>query len=124
MYKEVIEKEKLNCTELEFETYLNWIDLSQLEIDINSQIVINKHTFDELYNWIEIQNIWNWKYYYTCEIWGRCFLQNTEPYVIWNIGLNDDNIDIIIQNHKNTILKDYINWEKFNLTLEYFKSLI
>ena len=123
MYKEVIEKELLTCTELEFETYLNWIDLSVLEADIVSQIVINKHLFNELYNWVQIENIANWKYYYTCEIWGRVFLQNIEPYINWNIWLDDSNIDWIIENHKNTILKDFILWEKFNLTLEYFKSL-
>ena len=123
MYKEVIEKEWLTCTELEFETYLNWIDLSVLSDDINSQIIINQHTFDELYNWIQIENIANWKYYYTCEIYWRIFLQNIEPFVGWYIWLDDSNIDKVILTHKTTLLNDYILWEKFNLTLEYFKNL-
>ena len=122
MYKEIIEKEELVCTEIEFENFHNSIDLTDLETSLNN-IVISKFTFDEKYNWVQIENIANWKYYYTAEIDWRVFLQNIVPFVSWNIALNDDNVDTVILEHKNKLIKDYIDWEKIMTTINYFKSI-
>ena len=121
MYTEIIKKEELVCTEIEFENFHNSIDLTDLETSLNN-IVINKFTFDELYNWVQIENIANWKYYYTAEIDWRVFLQNIVPFVSWNIALNDDNVDTVILEHKNKLIKDYIDWEKIMTTINYFKG--
>jgi hypothetical protein len=49
MFKEIIDTEKLNCTEEEFENFYNSIDLTDLEKELNG-LYPTKHTFDELYN--------------------------------------------------------------------------
>lgn len=123
MFKEIIEKEELACTELEFENFYNSIDLTKLEANLNN-IIINKFTFNELYNWVQIENIANWKYYYTAEIDWRVFLQNIVPFINWNIWLDDSNIDTVILEHKNRLIKDFIDWEKKITTINYFKSVI
>jgi hypothetical protein len=75
-----------------------------------------------LYNWIKVDNPANWQYYYTLEVWWRAFLQNIVPYIQWLNPINDDNIDEVINNHKTQLIKDYLNWERFQLTINYFKS--
>jgi hypothetical protein len=80
------------------------------------------HTFDELYNWVQIDNPANWKYYYTLEVGWRVFLQNIVPYV-WGLHpINDDNLEEVINNHKAQLIKDYLNWERMQLTINYFKT--
>jgi hypothetical protein len=49
-------------------------------------------------------------------------LQNIVPYIQWLNPINDDNIDEVINNHKTQLIKDYLNWERFWLTMNYFKS--
>ena len=120
MYKEIIEQENLTCTEEQFEKFFNSIDLSQLKEEM-SWVKVEIKTFDEKYNNIQIENPANGKYYYIMDIQGMVFLQNIVPYVWWLNWLNDDNIDEVIENHKNNIINDFINSEKMKLTINNFK---
>lgn len=110
MFIEIIKKENLNCSLLDFENYYN-----NFQIEIN---IFEKKQFTELYNNIQIENPANWKYYYIIGLNGIVYLQNIKPYVWWLIPLNDDNIDIIMNNHKQNIISDI----KLLKTIEYFKN--
>lgn len=119
MLKKIIEDYSLNCTVKEFKDYMNTIkidttDLEKLEPEV--------HTFDELYNWHKIQNPWNWKYYYTLQVWGRNFVQYIVPYIWWNQPINDNNLKDIIKTHKDRLIQEYINSEKFRETVKYFRN--
>ena len=121
MYKEIIEIEKLTCSEKEFEDYVNSLDLSKFETQLNS-IEPTIHTFDEKYNWVEIENPANWKYYYTLEVERRVFLQNIVPYVWWLKPINDDNLQETINTHRSELVSQYVNSEKVKLAINYFKN--
>jgi hypothetical protein len=43
------------------------------------------------------------------------FLQNTVPYISWNNPINDDNVHEAIKTHKDTLINEYIDWEKIIL---------
>ena len=58
----------------------------------------------------------------TIEIDGRVFLQNIVPYIWWLNPITEENKNEIIENHKKTLIKEYINWEKFKLTINNFKE--
>lgn len=123
MFKELIERENLTCTETEFTEFLNSIDLSALETELNL-LTPTIHTFDELYNWVEIENPANWEVYYTLEVEWKVFLQNIVPYVWWLQPITNANVDEVITTHKAKLIEEYITWEKFRLTLNHFKSLV
>lgn len=121
MYERIIELEKLTCTSQEFEVYINTIDLSEVEAQLLS-IQPTVHTFDEKYNWVEIQNPANGELYYTVKVWWRTFLQNIVPYVSWNLPLTKKNIDNIFLSHKEQLTSDYIFEEKIRLAVQHFKK--
>jgi hypothetical protein len=60
--------------------------------------------------------------YYTLEVEWRVFLQNIVPYIWWLNPITTDNVDEVITIHKTTLIKDYIDWLKFQTTVEYFKN--
>ena len=123
MYKEIIEKENLSCTEQEFETFYNSIYLSELEAELN-KLTPTIYSFDEKYNWVEIENPANWEVYYTIEVDGRMFLQNIVPYIWGLIPITKANVNEVIKTHKDTLIKEYITWEKVWLTIKHFKKFI
>jgi len=119
MYKEIIEKEKLNCTEIEFTDYINSLVIDTSELEKINPVV---KEFSELCNWIQIENPANWKYYYILEITGRIFLQNIIPYIDWLNPINSYNLQEVINWHKNKIIEDYINTEKYKQAIDYFNN--
>lgn len=112
--------EELWITEKEFKDYSNTLVIETKELEILQPEV---KTFDELYHWVQIENPANWKYYYTLDFAWRVFLQNIVPYIGWLNPINDDNVQEVIKTHKDTLINEYIEWEKYRLTVEYFKSL-
>lgn len=119
MFEYIKTQYNLTCTEQEFNDYKNSLDYSEVENELNNtQVTI--HTFDEFYNWHEIENPANWQYYYIASIWGRNFLQNIIPYIGWNNPLNDNNIDEVIESHKNTLVSEYIENLKITETINNF----
>ena len=120
MYKEIIEKENLSCTEQEFKNFYNRIDLTALEAELN-KLTPKIYSFDEKYNWVEIENPANWEVYYTIEVEGRVFLQNIVPYIWGLMPITKANVNEVIDTHKSTLIKEYIDWEKFKLTINNFK---
>lgn len=120
MYERIIEIENLNCTPEEFETFLNSIDLSEIENELNTiQPVI--HSFDELYNWSAIDNPASGELYYTVEVWGRVFLQNIVPYVSGNLPITNENVQTVFSEHKTQLINDYLISERIRLTILNFK---
>ena len=122
MLSEIIKTENLSCTEQEFNDYMNSINLSSIKELFDRESIIEKRTFDQLYNDVQIENPTNWKYYYILSLEGRTFLQNIVPFISWLNPLNDDNIDEVSTNHKNQIIEENLNFKKFQLTIEHFKS--
>jgi hypothetical protein len=49
MYKDLITEENLTCTEEEFTSYVNSIDTTALQEELEA-VEVSKFTFDELYN--------------------------------------------------------------------------
>jgi hypothetical protein len=49
MYEEIIEKENLTCSEIEFKEYLDNLSFAEKEQELNELEPII-HSFDELYN--------------------------------------------------------------------------
>lgn len=118
----IIQENELNCSEQEFKDYYNSIDKSKLENDLQKTEVTIR-TFGQLYNWKEISNPANWKYYYLANIDWRNFVQNIVPYIGWNQPLDDSNINDVISEHKNTLINDYITQIKIEESINYFKNL-
>lgn len=109
--------EDLGITEKEFKDYSNTLIIDTKDLELLTPEV---KTFDELYNWVQIDNPANGKYYYTLEVMSRVFLQNIVPYAGGNNPINDDNLQDVIKNHKDTLIKEYIESEKYRLTVEHF----
>ena len=99
------------------------VDLSPIVSELRATKP-TKHTFDELYNGKYVPNPANGKYYYTVDIYGRIFLQNIVPYVNGMQPLNDDNIDEVIEQHKDQLIEDFVASEKETQAVKYFKGLI
>lgn len=121
MYERIIELEKLTCTPQEFETYLNAIDLSEVEAQLLATTP-NIYSFDELYNWNKITNPANGEVYYTVEVGGRVFIQNIVPFVSGNQPITSGNIQEVFAKHKKELTNSYITSEKIRLTIELFKN--
>ena len=117
IYKEIIKQNDLTCSVEEFENYLNSLEDEVIEV------TTSKHTFDEKYNNVQIENPANWKYYYLLNIEWVTYLQNIAPYVWWLVPLNDDNVDEVIENHSNELKKQFSDSKKLQQTVEYFESL-
>jgi len=122
MYKEIIEKENLTCSEAEFKDYLDTLSFPEVEENLN-ELQPDIKEFTELYNWVQIENPANWELYYTLKVEGRMFLQNIVPYVGWLQPITKANVNEVIANHKTQLIKEYIDWLKFQVTLEHFKNI-
>lgn len=107
-------------TETEFKSYMEAIIIDTTWLE---SLVPEVKTFGELYNWVQIENPANWKYYYFLDIAWRVFLQNIVPYIAWLSPINDDNLEEIINTHKTQIIKEYVDSEKYTQSIEYFKNI-
>ena len=114
MIKDIIKQNNLTCTEQEFNEYMNSLEIDL--ININSSI----HTFDELYNWVQVENPCNSELYYTLNIWWTIYLQTHEPLVSWLNPITKDNVDDIILKHKLELQSNYIQSKIFELTIQHF----
>ena len=112
MLKEFIKQNKLTCSKSKLQDYLDNFDISTINIKTS------KHTFDEKYNWVDIKNEANGKYYYLINVWGMQYLQPFTVWDIWFVPLNDDNIDEAIENHKQELIQNI----KFQKAITEFSS--
>ena len=115
--KRIIEEYNLDCTEEEFESYYEWLEIDTTEYE-NIQPEIR--TFDQPYNGKQISNPANWKYYYIIEVAGKRYLQKIVPHVSGFQPLTDDNIDTVTEDHKEEIIQNYVKREKLRKTIEFF----
>ena len=114
-FNKIIQENELDCSTEEFETYYNSLEIEE------PIITENKYLFSEKYNNVQIENPANGKYYYTLAFEGKVYLQVHAPYVSGFVALNDDNVDEIIQGHKEQIIEEYVNNKKLQDTIEHFK---
>jgi len=121
MLEKLIKEQNLSCTELEFTTYRDWLTVDTSAYD---NLLPTKALFTELYNWNQVENPANWKYYYFLEVGGAVFLQNIVPYVWGLVPITDENVDEVILDHKTKLIKWYADSEKFKLTIEHFSPII
>jgi len=119
--KKIIADNKLSCTVTQFDTYMKWLTINT---SIYDKLLPIKSLFSKKYNWHTIENPAKWKYYYHITIWANTFLQNTVPYVSWNVGLDDTNIDTVIADHKTKLIQWYIDSEKLRLTIAKFTPVV
>ena len=115
-FNKIIKENELTCSVEEFETYYNNLEIEE------PVITGNKYLFSEKYNNVTIDNPANGKYYYTIDFEGRTYLQAHAPFVGGFIALNEDNIDSIIQEHKDKIIEEYVEGKKLQDTIEHFKN--
>ena len=114
-FNKIIEENELTCSVEDFETYYNNLVIEE------PVITENKYLFSEKYNNVQIDNPANGEYYYTLSFEGKVYLQVHAPFVGGFVALNDDNIDTIIQGHKDQIITEYIESKKLQETIEHFK---
>ena len=120
--KRIIKDLDLNCTAQEFVDYYNSLDLSDLKEQLDEEVNVQICTFDQPYNGVKIDNPANGKYYYYFTIKWRTYLQYHIPYVGWLQPLTDENINNVIEDHKNRVIEEYIEAEKINRTIEHFSN--
>lgn len=112
----------------------NSLNLTQEERDIeyNSQIVESLpsffykfYTFNDKYNWKKIENkTWNDNaLYYILNYWWKVYLQTHIPEIEWYEAVTELNKLDIVNNHVTELNNSYINFTKYNKTLNYFKAI-
>ena len=121
MLEKLIKEQNLLCTELEFTTYRDTLIVDTSAYD---NLLPTKALFTEKYNWNEVENPANWKYYYFLEVGGAVFLQNIVPYVWGFVPLDDTNVDEVASDHKIKLIKRIEDWEKLRLTIEHFSPVV
>ena len=115
---EIIKNYNLKCKPSEFVDFYEKVKVDEQKI--REKYKVSKHTFDEKFNWVTIENPANWKYYYVLK-WGwKKYLQYTNPFEQWHVPLNDDNIDEVIKEHIDRLVKEEVNKIKLEETIEYF----
>ena len=114
MIQEIIKQSNLTCNEQEFNEHMNSLEIDLINID--SSI----HSFDELYNWIQVENPCNSELYYILNIWWTIYLQTHEPFVNWLNPITKNNIEDIILKHKLELQSNYTQSKKLELTIQYF----
>lgn len=122
MFDKIKEEYNLTCTEIEFNTYKNAIDLTETinQLELLQPIV---KPFTELYNWVEVENPANWEVYYNLEVEWKVFLQNIIPYIWWLNPITLLNIDEVVNKHKEQLIKEYTDWLRYQMTIENFKTI-
>jgi len=113
----IIQDNELNCSVEEFESYYNGLTI------VEPSVTLTKHSFNEKYNNITIENPTNdGTCYYTLEMESRVYLQAHAPYVGGLVGITDINYTAISNGHKTQVIEEYINSEKLNQTITNFKE--
>ena len=120
MFSQIKEQNNLDCTEEQFNTYIE----EQLSLVEPLAISLKKYSFDELYNGHQIENIFNddnARYYVLSIEGGNTYLQYHIPYVEGIQMITDDNFDEVSSEHARQLADQYTQYESFQNAIEHFK---
>lgn len=121
MFSEIKDEYNLDCTEEQFNEFMENHIASAEPIAIE----LIKHTFDEPYNGIPIENIFNDEHarYYVLSIeGGNTYLQYHVPYVGGIEMITDDNFAEVSASHREQLTEQLIQSRAFNEAITYFQS--
>ena len=121
MFSQIKEQNNLDCTEEQFNTYIE----EQLSLVEPLAISLKKYSFDELYNGHQIENIFNddnARYYVLSIEGGNTYLQYHVPYVEGIQMITDENFDEVSKSHCEQLTDQFIRSKAFNAAIDYFKT--
>ena len=121
MFSQIKEQNNLDCTEEQFNTYIE----EQLSLVEPLAISLKKYSFDELYNGHQIENIFNdsdARYYVLSIEGGSTYLQYHIPYIDGIQMITDDNFDEVSKYHCEQLTDQFIRSKAFNTAIDYFKT--
>ncbi len=120
MFSQIKEQNNLDCTEEQFNTYIE----EQLSLVEPLAISLKKYSFDEIYNGHQIENIFNdsnARYYVLSIEGGNTYLQYHVPYTDGIQMITDENFDDVSSEHAKQLADQYLQYESFQNAIEHFK---
>ena len=121
MFSQIKEQNNLDCTEEQFNTYIE----EQLSLVEPLAISLKKYSFDDIYNGHQIENIFNdsnARYYVLSIEGGNTYLQYHIPYIDGIQMITDENFDEVSKHHCEQLTDQFIRSKAFNAAIDYFKT--